>query len=81
MDQTENVRRTLVNEINSEEAGREEMEAKYGQVWNTAEVFKDFEIHGFMAPFVTATKRSTGERGSLMFQHSPRFYFAFNVTS
>ena len=30
-----------------------------------------------MAPLVVVRRKSDGVKGSLMFQHSPRFYFGF----
>lgn len=83
MDKTENIRREMVANINSEVQSNSEMgersrlEKERGQVWNTEEVSKDFEIIGFMAPFVVAIRRSDGKKGSLMFQHHPRFYFTW----
>jgi hypothetical protein len=69
-----------VNEaIRQEEAERlrirQELEAKVGQVWDTAELRRDFDIEGFGGGLVVARRRSDNERGSLAFQHSPRFYF------
>jgi hypothetical protein len=77
-DPTENVRRELVAEINSVQAQREQMEQEHGQVWNTDELGRDFSVQGFMAPFVLVKRKSDGVRGTLMFQHSPRFYFGFS---
>jgi hypothetical protein len=37
----------------------------------------DFEVIGFMAPVVVVRRNSDGQKGSLMFQHNPRFYFSF----
>jgi hypothetical protein len=56
---------------------RARLEAAQGQVWNTIELQKDFEVKGFMAPFVVVKRKSDGQKGSLCFQHSPRFYFGF----
>ena len=56
---------------------REEPEAIYGKVWTTDEVQKEFEITGFYAPQCGVIRKSDGKRGSLTFQHSPRFYFDF----
>ena len=42
------------------------------------ELTKEFEVLGFLAPFVMVRERSTGRKGSLLFQHWPRFYFDFN---
>lgn len=77
IDETEDVRRQLVNELNPGEDNREALEAKYGQVWTTSELSSEFEVLGFMAPLVVVKRRSDGVKGSLMFQHSPRFYFKF----
>jgi hypothetical protein len=43
--------------------------------WDTAALTRDFEVLGFAAPFVVVRRRSTGEKGSLEFTHSPRVYF------
>lgn len=45
------------------------------QTWTTDELTRDFEVIGFMAPFVVARKRGTNIKGSLEFTHSPRLYF------
>lgn len=74
-DPTEQARRALVAIINAAPASREALEAAYGRVWDTTEVQADYEVLGFAAPFVVARRRSDGRLGSLMFQHSPRFYF------
>jgi hypothetical protein len=76
-DSTEQPRRQLVNEINSEPGSREFLQAQHGQVWNTDELARDFEVEGFMSPFVVVRRKSDGVKGSLMFQHHPRFYFNF----
>lgn len=73
----ENARRQRQHELNAEAAEREQLIAKHGQVWNTEELTRDFGVLGFGAPFVVVRRRSDGERGSLEFQHSPRFYFNF----
>ena len=78
-DPTENIRRQMVAEINADPNGREALEAKYGQVWDTAQLTNDFEVLGFMAPFVVVRRKSDHKKGSLQFQHSPRFYFSFDV--
>ena len=79
MDPTEDIRRAMVAEINAEPGSREALEAEYGQVWNTQQVQEEFEVLGFMSPFVSAQRRD-GVRGTLMFQHSPRLYFNFQPT-
>jgi hypothetical protein len=76
-DPTEPIRRQRLAEINAEPGGREALEAQYGQVWSTDQLTDDFEVIGFMAPFVVVRRRSDGKKGSLEFQHSPRFCFNF----
>jgi hypothetical protein len=83
MDTTENIRREMVAAINSQVESddklteRQRLEAQYGQVWDTEQATTDFEFIGFSAPYVVVQRRADGKKGSLMFQHSPRFYFQF----
>ena len=76
-DQTEDIRKQMLVEINAEPGSREYLEAKHGQVWSTSELSEDFDVLGFMAPMVVVRRKSDGVKGSLMFQASPRFYFGF----
>jgi hypothetical protein len=82
-DPTEGIRRELVHAINTQtesndpDSERERLQEIHGEVWSTEEVSQVFEIEGFMAPFVVATHRELGIKGTLMFQHSPRFYFSW----
>ena len=76
-DSTEPIRRRRLAEINADPASREVLESKYGQVWDAGELARDFEVLGFMAPFVVVRRRSDGRKGSLEFQHYPRFYLNF----
>ena len=76
-DETETIRRQMVAELNANPGSREYLEAKYGEVWDTGELQDQFQVLGFMAPFVVARRRSDSVKGSLMFQHDPRFYHSF----
>lgn len=76
-DPTETIRRERVAEINAAPGSREALEAQHGQVWSTNELSGDFEVLGFMAPLVVVRRKSDGRKGSLEFQHGPRFYFNF----
>ena len=78
-DPTEPIRREMVARINANPGSREALEAEYGQVWDTQQLGTDFEVSGFMAPFVGVTRKSDGAKGSLTFQHNPRFYYGFIV--
>jgi hypothetical protein len=77
-DATEPYRRQRLAEINAQPNSREALEAQHGQVWNTEELSRDFEVIGFMAPLVVVHRRSDGKKGSLEFQHQPRIYFGFS---
>lgn len=76
-DPTESARRELLAEINAQPGSREALEAEHGQIWDTRQLSQDFEVIGFGAPLVVVRRRSDGVKGSLMFQHNPRFYFCF----
>jgi len=67
----------MVEEINAAPGSREALEASHGQVWDTDELRADFKVDGFMAPMVVVTRTADGVRGTMMFQHRPRFYFGF----
>ncbi len=78
-DPTEPIRRERLIEINAEPGSREALEGVYGQVWDTQQLAEDFEVIGFMAPLVVVRRKSDGVKGSLAFQHNPRFYFNFQA--
>lgn len=76
-DATEALRRQRQTEINAQPGSRAALEAQYGQVWNTDELGRDFEVLGFAAPFVVVRRKVDGVKGSLEFQHLPRYYFSW----
>jgi hypothetical protein len=76
-DPTEQLRRERMVEIAAEVDSREALEARYGPVWDTAELTKDFEVIGFAAPLIVVRRKSDGKKGSLEFQPHPRLYFNF----
>ena len=76
-DPTEPIRKERLAEINAQPGTRETLEAQYGKVWTTSELAEEFEIIGFMAPLVVVRRKADGMKGSLEFQHNPRFYFNF----
>ena len=82
-DTTESIRRDQVAEINGavqsddKDAERNRLEKEYGQVWSTGELSRDFEVLGFLAPYVVVKRYSDKKKGSLQFQHWPRLYFNF----
>jgi len=56
---------------------REELEQQFGKVWSTTELTTEYSVEGFMAPYVVVTRKEDSVRGSLEFQHHPRYYFNF----
>ena len=82
-DRTEGIRRVLVGAIGAdiqsqnEDTERARLEEQWGDVWDTEQAVADFDFVGFMAPFVVAVRKCDNVKGSLTFQHSPRFYFNF----
>ncbi len=76
---TDNLRRAMVATINAHPGPRELLELEHGKVWDTAQMTHDFDVLSFAAPFVVVRRKSDGQNGTLMFQHSPRFYFAFRA--
>jgi hypothetical protein len=83
-DETEGIRRILVSEINSRlspdaQQRYQELCQEYGEydVFDTKAIEALFEVIGFMAPYVVVRRKFDGKKGSLMFSHSPRFYFGW----
>ena len=79
IDPTEEAIRALVAEINGQAAERAALQARYGQVWNSPELAKDFEVLEFAAPFAVVERKVDNRMGSLLFQHHPRYYFSFQM--
>jgi hypothetical protein len=78
-DPTESIRKEMLAEINAVPGSREALEAQHGQVWDTKQLGDDFDVIGFAAPLVVVKRRSDGQKGSLLFQARPRFYFGFDT--
>jgi hypothetical protein len=77
IDNTEAIRKVMSLAINIEPGSREDLEARYGEVWDTSELQQEFEVIGFMAPLVVVKRKGDGVKGSMAFQGSPRLYFDF----
>jgi len=78
-DATETIRREMQARINAQRSEREALEAKHGQVWDTAEMQRNFSVIGFGAPLIVVTRKADNAKGSLYFQHNPRFYWGFQA--
>ncbi len=77
MDKTENIRRKLCQEINSNPSDRKLLEDSNGKVWDMTELRKDFEVLAFAAPLIIVKRKSDEQKGSLFFQDQPRYYYGF----
>jgi len=58
-------------------AERARLEKIYPDVYDTGQLTEQFSVLGFMAPFCVVIRKSDQKRGSVEFQHFPRFYFNF----
>ncbi len=76
-DETEMARRQRLAEINLVPGSKEALEQLYGDVWDTDQLTEFFRPVGFMAPFLVVVRIADNVKGSLEFQHNPRFYFNF----
>lgn len=56
--------RTLLERINS-------------PVWTNDELLETFEVSHFEPPYVHVIRKDNGQRGTVLFVDSPRFYFSF----
>ena len=75
VDITDQLRRVRLAVLSAQSGDRRALEFRHGRVWDGAELGRDFEVMGFMAPYVVARRRTDQKLGSLEFQHHPRFYF------
>lgn len=78
-DPAEAIRRQMVTEINAEPGSRELLEQQHGKVWDTRQLQEEFSVEAFLAPVAVVRRRSDGVRGTVYFQHSPRFFFDFSA--
>jgi hypothetical protein len=74
-DPTESIRRTMI------ETGQPYDDLSramlYGKLWSIDELRQEFDVLGFLAPFVVVRRKSDGANGTCEFIHSPRVYFNF----
>src|SRR4051812_30381996 len=73
----ESLRRARLAEINANPRDRDGLRSAHGEVWDTSELKRDFEVLGFAAPYAVVRRRADGVLGSLVFQHQPRYFFSF----
>lgn len=77
-DPTEGIRRVTQAVVNATATERAALEERLGEsVYDTEELQQFFSVTAFLAPFVGVTRKSDGAEGTMMFQHSPRYYWGF----
>lgn len=78
-DDLESMRRQMWKQLNEQRVkDKIEAEEKFGIVWDTQELQRDYTVIGFLAPFVVVYRKSDGKKGSLLFQDSPRYYHSWS---
>ena len=81
MDPTERAERETFDEVRRQliALGVPEAEAaKATEKYDTKQLQEHFTVQGFLAPFVSVTRKSDGKKGVMMFTHHPRWYFNFD---
>ncbi|MGF1577934.1 MAG: hypothetical protein ACFCD0_01075 [Gemmataceae bacterium] len=53
------------------------MELEYGQVWDTAELAREFVVTAIIRPLIVVRRKADDVVGTLTVQEMPRFYFGF----
>jgi hypothetical protein len=54
-----------------------DLAADTGPRWDTEQMTADFDVVGFLAPFVVVRRKSDQVLGTLMFTGTPRVYFGW----
>ena len=71
-DPTEKIRRKLIKD------GVPQRDlAAASERWDLDALRAEFDVIGFLAPFVAVVRKRDGVKGSLEFTHHPRLYFNF----
>ncbi|HQZ69588.1 MAG TPA: hypothetical protein PLY87_31100 [Planctomycetaceae bacterium] len=76
-DETEDTNCDVCEQLKDEHEWRVTLEAIYGEVWDTSELKRDFNVIGFLAPVVAVRRKDNQEEGTLEFLHHPRLYFGY----
>ncbi len=77
IDDTESIRRTMIAE-NQPAVHLADCVKRGDKVYQTKEeLLAEFEIQGFLAPFVVVRRKSDNRIGTMEFVHEPRVYFNF----
>ncbi len=58
---------------------RNELQEEYGQVWDTEQMQKDFDVQSYLSPVTIVIRKFDGVRGTLLFARLPRLYYGFKT--
>lgn len=61
----------------SQDEARKILEKAHATVWDSEELLSVFEVSHFEPPLVHVIRKTNGQRGTVAFIDSPRFYFSF----
>lgn len=65
----------------SQDEARQILEKAHDTVWDSEELLSVFEVSHFEPPLVHVIRKTDGQRGTVAFIDSPRFYFSFQETA
>jgi hypothetical protein len=65
----------------SEEEARKELQERYGNVWNDAELMEEFAVQFFSPTTVHVIRKDSGAHGTVAYLTRPRLYFSFVPTT
>ena len=64
-DETEHTNRSVCEQLKDEREWRVALEVIYGEVWDTSDLKRDFNVIGFLVPLVAVRRKDNGEEGTL----------------
>jgi hypothetical protein len=61
----------------TEEDAKADLQEKYGEVWNDAELVENFGVQFFDGGAVHVIRKDSGKSGTVAYLKKPRLYFSF----
>lgn len=71
------VRRQRLDELGLVPGSREALEDEHGQVWDTQELLRDFEVLERLGPYIAVRRRADGQKGNVEADDNFQFLFRF----
>ena len=69
-------RRKRQHKAQPEPKTREQLEREHGQVWDTAELAKEFVVTSIIRPLIVVRRKADDVVGTLTVQEKPRLYLS-----